>query len=578
MAEEDRPQADGTEKGPEPPRPPADSGSDGASGQSPLQRWLQASDVSAGQLVYNPLVVRGAVAIVLALLLLIGFELRGPLMRVALPVGLIAYVLTRLWELWRVRKTEAISTRRWATLLAALGLAIFFLLWPEATVSAIALAVAIGFVFTGVSNLVDAVRHREDSATWSWMAVKGGFMVGIGVLVFAFPANMLTTAFLILMFVWIAGGIIAIVYGLRGTPEQYDSLEPSAMLMEWLSQREYSSEDRHNLTKTLFFEGADRVKRINRFAALMAFSVIIATLGVLQDSTAVVIGAMLIAPLMTPIMALAAAITLGWRRRAATAAVTIALAVAGAILLATAVALFAPVVGDALQSSQVTSRTSPTLLDLLVALTAGAAGAFAMSRPDVSDSLPGVAIAVALVPPLGVVGVTLAGGDWSGAAGSFLLFLTNFVSIVIAGSIVFILTGVSPLFRLKQKSSEIRVALGTFAVVALIIAIPLSITGQQLWNTAQTEKWTGQALDEWFEAANTEYSLDEVTVAGDEIDVIVGIEGGKIPEIEELATRMAENGVQAPFTVTVRFIPEERTSHFYDEVSTTVDDPFARDR
>ena len=81
--------------------------------------------------------------------------------------------------------------------------------------------------------------------------------------------------------------------------------------MEWLSNREFSAQDRRALVDTLFFEGDDMVQRVNRFAILMAFSIIIATLGVLQDSTAVVIGAMLIAPLMSPILAMAHSIVLG---------------------------------------------------------------------------------------------------------------------------------------------------------------------------------------------------------------------------------------------------------------------------
>ena len=529
---------------------------------------------SLGQLLNNPLVVRGALAIVLAALLAIGFELRGPLMQVAVPVGLIVYALTRLWELWRVRKIEPTPLRRWTTLLVTLALAVFFLIAPAASIALVALVVAVGFTISGLTNLIDAWRHRHDAASWSWMLVKGVFLVGVGALVYYFPENMITFAFLLLLFMWIAGGVISIIYGLRGQQEQYESLEPSGMVMEWLSRRDFSSEERHAVIDTLFFEGPDLHKRLSRFATLMAFSVVIATLGVLQDSTAVVIGAMLIAPLMTPIMALAAAITMGWQKRAASAAVIIALAVAGGILLAATVATFAPIVGDALQSSQVTSRVSPTLLDLLVALTAGAAGAFAMSRPDVSDSLPGVAIAVALVPPLGVVGVTLAAGDWSGAAGSFLLFMTNFVSIVLAGSATFILVGFSPLFRLKQKSAQIRVALGTFAIVGLVIAVPLSISGQQLWNTAQTEQLTGEALDEWFAGEEAEHDLDKVSISGDDIEVVIGLSGESIPDIEDLAAIMAGKGVDTPFTVTVRYISEQEASHTYEEVSATVEDTF----
>lgn len=527
--------------------------------EHPDSIWSRAFSLA----VFSPLVIRGVLAIVLGLLIAAGYQLAGPLMRVVLPVGLIIYILTELWELWRDRKTEPVAPRRWATLIVAIVVAVLFIAAPVLVIAVLELIASIAFVFSGVSNLMDAWRSREDDGKWPWMTVKGLFLMGIGVLIFMFPENMLDFAVIFLIGIWIAGGTIAIVYGIRGDRQSYQSVEPSAMVMEWLSERDFSVEDRKALITKLFFEGEQRAQRVNRFAMLMAFSIIIATLGVLQDSTAVVIGAMLIAPLMTPIMALAAAIVMGWRRRVLQAGITIAAAVTGGILLAAIVALFAPVVGDALQSSQVISRTSPTLLDLLVAVTAGAAGAFALSRPDVSDSLPGVAIAVALVPPLAVVGVTLAAGDMAGVWGSFLLFMTNFVSIVLSASVVFVLVGFSPIFRLKEKSGEIRVALGTFAVIGLIIAVPLSITGQNLWTTAQTEQWTSAAVGVWLEDAGIEYTIDEVKVTENDIHVIVGTDSEDLPHIRDLSLMMAEEGVALPFTVTVHYVPEQTESLTY---------------
>jgi hypothetical protein len=91
---------------------------------------------------------------------------------------------------------------------------------------------------------------------------------------------------------------------------------------------------------------------------------------------------------------------------------------------------------DTVDNSEIVARTSPTLIDLVVALAAGAAGAYAASNPKVADSLPGVAIAISLVPPLCTVGILIALGDPAGAGGAMLLFTTNFVSIVLAASVV----------------------------------------------------------------------------------------------------------------------------------------------
>ena len=84
-------------------------------------------------------------------------------------------------------------------------------------------------------------------------------------------------------------------------------------------------------------------------------------------------------------------------------------------------------------NAQITGRVSPRLIDLYAALASGAAGAFAMSREDIADSLPGVAISISLVPPLCVVGIGLSEGQWDASLGALLLFLTNFLSILLAG-------------------------------------------------------------------------------------------------------------------------------------------------
>jgi uncharacterized hydrophobic protein (TIGR00271 family) len=388
--------------------------------------------------------------------------------------------------------------------------------------------------------------------------------------VFVFPEGMIEFTFGALIVVWILSGIIALVYGLKGGHRDLAELNASEIVIEWLGRREFSSEERKVLIDKLFFEGPDYQKRLTRFSALMAFSVIIATLAVLQDSTAVVIGAMLIAPLMTPIMALTASIVMGWPRRGLHALALIVGAVTGAILLAALVATFAPVVGDALQSSQVTSRTSPTLLDMLVALTAGAAGAFALSRPDVSDSLPGVAIAVALVPPLAVVGVTISAGAWSEAMGAFLLFMTNLVSIVLAASVVYVIVGFSPLYRLQQKGTEIRVAIGVFAIIALVIAVPLAATGANLFRTAQTESVTSESVQEWLDDVDQDHTIGDVKVNGDEISVILAVEE-EPPDLERLAEIMAEDGVETPFTVIIRWLPDEREVYRHAPASTDPD-------
>jgi uncharacterized hydrophobic protein (TIGR00271 family) len=141
-----------------------------------------------------------------------------------------------------------------------------------------------------------------------------------------------------------------------------------------------------------------------RFAVMLVLSVVTAVLGLSMNSDAVVIGAMLIAPLMTPLIGTAAALVMGWPRRLAQSGLAVLAGSAAAVGISYVLTLLLPAAGQALTPA-VLSRTSPDLRDLVVAL---AAGAYATAREDVSAALPGVAVAVALVPPLAAAGFTLA--------------------------------------------------------------------------------------------------------------------------------------------------------------------------
>lgn len=121
---------------------------------------------------------------------------------------------------------------------------------------------------------------------------------------------------------------------------------------------------------------------------------------------------------------------------------------------------------------------TPTTIDMLIALAAGAAGAFAAVNTRVSSSIAGVAIAVALVPPLAVVGICLSGGRTADALGATLLFLTNFVAIVMAASLVFVLTGFARPFALRQRRRQLLLTGAPFVALAIAILAPLMLTSE----------------------------------------------------------------------------------------------------
>jgi uncharacterized hydrophobic protein (TIGR00271 family) len=208
------------------------------------------------------------------------------------------------------------------------------------------------------------------------------------------------------------------------------------------------------------------------YFVLIVLSSIIATLGLLLDSGAVVIGAMLVAPLMSPILAFSLGMVLGDVRLIRLSIEAVFKGVALALVIAVLIGILSPFKG---LTGEIMARTQPNLLDLIVALASGMAGAYALARKEVSAALPGVAIAAALMPPLGVAGLGLSLGKAQVAGGAFLLFLANIASISLAGVIVFILLGIRPQTWQPEAQRRIRRGLIGFALLVLVIAIPLGV-------------------------------------------------------------------------------------------------------
>jgi len=206
------------------------------------------------------------------------------------------------------------------------------------------------------------------------------------------------------------------------------------------------------------------------FLTLLAGATTIATLGLFQNSPAVIIGAMIIAPLMRPLVCLSLASITADVKSLSRGVFTLIIGTAIGMSIATAIAL-------SLKSLELTpeilGRTQPTLLDLGVALAAGAIGAYCQTDKRLSDTLAGVAISVALVPPLSVVGIGLAYNDLTVASGAALLYATNLVGITIAGAIVFLIKGYSPL-------SVAKTGLYVSAGFILLLAVPLALSMREL--------------------------------------------------------------------------------------------------
>lgn len=230
-----------------------------------------------------------------------------------------------------------------------------------------------------------------------------------------------------------------------------------------------------NAVEELFFDGDELAPYVRRFLTLMFFATSIAAFGLLADSGAVVIGAMLVAPLMVPIQATAASIVLADGPRLIRSLVILAVGVVIAVATGWVVArLASPALGVEV-SGEITARTFPGLLDLGIALAAGGAAGYILSRRQIASALPGTGIAVALVPPLAVVGIELERGSSTGASNALLLFGTNLAAIVLATALAFIGSGFLSVAATRDAWRTIRLGLGVVALVVLLVAVPLSL-------------------------------------------------------------------------------------------------------
>ena len=237
--------------------------------------------------------------------------------------------------------------------------------------------------------------------------------------------------------------------------------------------------------------------RLVRYGVLLVLSAVIATGGVLVDSTATVIGAMIVAPLATPILAVGLGVSIVEPRQVGRSMLVVGASMAAVILIGVIMTLVLPVIPSEqwVQSNgQITGRVAPGLIELVVAIATGLVGAFAVTRSDVAGVLPGVAIAISLVPPLAVVGVVLAAGAWALAIGALLLFLSNAIAMVLMAVLVFWIVGyVRSAADRREVRRPVRFILGLGAIVVVLLTFisiqTVAVAAQQARATAAAEAW-----------------------------------------------------------------------------------------
>lgn len=307
----------------------------------------------------------------------------------------------------------------------------------------------------------------------------------------------------------------------------------------------------------LFIEGPQTARRLSNFFTLLLLAAFIATYGLLSDSSATVIGAMIIAPLMGPIMATTAAAVMGQGRRALRALALVVAGIATVIAFSYALTLLIPELAISFTANgELASRINPGLLALFTALGSGAAGAFITSRDEIADSMGGVAIAISLVPPLCVVGIALRQGEWTAAVGALVLFATNFLAILLAGGVTFLIIGLGRVALSQEQVKVRRRGFALFVAGTVLVAIPLTITGAHTLTLAQENDTAATEVRQWL--SGTSYDLMTVDVH-DQV-ATVAVEGdGTLKPVKSLADRLAA-ALGHPVTVRLRLVPLESAS------------------
>lgn len=220
------------------------------------------------------------------------------------------------------------------------------------------------------------------------------------------------------------------------------------------------------------------------YLILIISSCAIATLGLLSNSTAVIIGAMLIAPLMLPIRAVAFGALSGNPMLFRTGIVSILSGTGLAIFISCSIGWMAGITSF---GSEILARTQPTLLDLGIAVMAGGIGGYAKIEPRISGTIAGTAIAVALMPPVCVIGLGLSQGNWALSSGASLLYLTNLLGISLSCMVVFFLAGYVPLHQARAA------IIGAIALTSVLL-IPLGLGFAELVGQARLETGLKKAL------------------------------------------------------------------------------------
>lgn len=291
----------------------------------------------------------------------------------------------------------------------------------------------------------------------------------------------------------------------------------------------------------MFHEGTRFRHFAWRFSMLMALSVCLASLGLMADSPAVIIGAMVVAPLMGPVLGVAASLVMGWPRRGGRQALIVLAGATGAIALAALISAVLP--GDlGNPPRELLARTEPNTLDLAVAMAAGTVGAYTLVRREAAEAMAGAAIAVALVPPLATIGITLQAGRFDMAIGGLLLVTANVVGVIFSGALTFLFGGFVPGVTLTFGVGQILRGLRWVVLAILLMVFPLQWDGPGILSPPPEATDVGSVVETWAAESLSMVEIINVVLEVDEGSTNIGVViagSSEIPSVETLADELS---------------------------------------
>ncbi len=307
------------------------------------------------------------------------------------------------------------------------------------------------------------------------------------------------------------------------------------------------------------------------FFLLVVLSCSIATLGLITNSPAVIIGAMLVAPLMSPIIGIGLSSITGDSVLARNSFIALFRGAVLAVLLSalmTMVNTKLPFVVLQELPNEVLVRTHPSPIDLGIALAGGLAAAYALTRAKLSAALPGVAIATALMPPLCTVGIGAALVRWDVAGGALLLFITNAITIAFAAALIFFLRGFSPDTHIVNHRLPRTLIIS--ALITLILLVPLTYYSVQFFQQANENRRINEVVNTEVARLNVELVELNVSHLANGLDMIITIRTNSALHYEQVAAlqKTIVNGLHIPISLKVNQIFAEQLDPLVPPTST----------